>query len=456
MRPDLQRKMRAALPSPEAAHLIRERAVAVLPGGVNSPVRAWNAVGGDFVALASGSGAYVTDVTGRRFVDLVGSWGASIVGHAHPAVVEAVAEAAAKGLGFGATTEAEVELAEEIRARYAPAQRVRLVSTGTEATMTALRIARAATGRDVVVKFAGCYHGHSDSLLVAAGSGLATAGVPDSAGVTAATAAQTLVLPYGDSGALEQAFAELGGRIAAVITEAAPANMGVVEPPAGFNARIAQLCAAHSSVFILDEVLTGFRAGPQGWWGIERDRAAAQGVEPWSPDLVTFGKVIGGGMPVAAVAGRADLMDHLAPQGRVYQAGTLSGNPVAVAAGLATLSLLDDAAYATLGKRADDLAAGASAALDRAGVPHVMARAGTLLSPFLGLTSAPRDFVQTQAQDTKAYARLFHGLLDRGAWAPPSAFEAWFVSTAHTESDVDWVVNSIADTARSMAREANL
>lgn len=453
MRPKLKRTLREAQRNPVAAEAIRHRALGVLPGGVNSPVRAWNGVGGIAVALASGQGAYVTDVTGRTYVDLVCSWGAGIVGHAHPVVVDAVAQAASRGLGFGATTEAEVELAESIRARYAPAERVRLVSTGTEATMTALRIARAATGRDVVVKFAGCYHGHSDSLLVAAGSGLATAGVPDSAGVTAATAAQTLVLPYGDVDALEAIFAAHGPHIAAVITEAAPANMGVIEPPLGFNAAIARLCNAHGAVFILDEVLTGFRAGPQGWWGIERDRAVAQGQAAWAPDLVTFGKVIGGGMPVAAIAGRADLMDQLAPVGRVYQAGTLSGNPVAVAAGLATLSVLDESAHAALGSLSDALAAGASAALEGAGLPHAVAQAGTLLSIFVGLSQAPATFAQAQAQDTHAYASLFHGLMDRGVWAPPSAFEAWFVSTAHTHEDIDAIVAAVAEVAPSLAAQ---
>lgn len=402
--------------------------------------------------LASGAGSRVTDVSGRTYVDLVGSWGAAIVGHAHPVVVDAVKSAASRGLGFGSTTEAEVQLAEEIRARYAPAQRVRLVSTGTEATMTALRIARAATGRDLVVKFAGCYHGHSDALLVAAGSGLATAGVPDSAGVPAGTAADTVVLPYGNVDALTLAFTEHGPRIAAVITEAAPANMGVIRPPAGFNAAIARLCAAHGSVFVLDEVLTGFRAGPEGWWGIERDDAAAQGVEPWIPDVVTFGKVIGGGLPVAAVAGRAELMDQLAPVGKVYQAGTLSGNPVAVAAGLATFSLLDAAAYATLGATAESLANRASAALAAAGVPHAVARAGTLLSVFLGLSEPPRTFQEAKAQDTGAYARLFHGLLSGGVWAPPSAFEAWFVSTAHSVADVDKVIAAVESAAVLAAR----
>ena len=420
-----------------------------MPGGVNSPVRAWNGVGGHPVPITSGSGATVTDAEGRTYIDIVCSWGAGIVGQAHPVVVDAVSRAAARGLSFGATTEGEIELAEEIRARYAPAERVRLVSTGTEATMTALRLARAATGRDVIIKFAGCYHGHSDSLLVAAGSGLATAGTPDSAGVTKAVAADTMVLPYGDEAALTDAFAEHGARIAAVITEAAPANMGVVAPPPGFNHLIATLCRNEGAVMICDEVLTGFRAGPAGYWGVERDAAIARGEEPWVPDLVTFGKVIGGGLPVAAVAGRRDLMEQLAPLGGVYQAGTLSGNPVAVAAGLATLSLMDAAAYLHLAVTADALVAGVAGALTSAGVTHAIGRAGTLASFFLGLDAPPVTFGDARGQDTAAYASLFHGLHTAGVYLPPSAFETWFVSTAHSHDDVEHVVRAISTWANA-------
>ncbi len=430
-------------------HDFTARAAAVLPGGVNSPVRAWNGVGGSPVAVASGQGALLRDAAGREYIDLVCSWGAGIVGHAHPVVVEAVQRAAARGLSFGATTEAELDLAEEIRRRYPPAERVRLVSTGTEATMTALRLARAATGRDLIVKFAGCYHGHSDGLLVAAGSGLATAGTPSSAGVPKDVAALTVVLPYGDTTALRAAFAQHGPRIAAVITEAAPANMGVIAPPAGFNALIATLCREAGSVMICDEVLTGFRAGPAGWWGVERDAALATGEEPWVPDLVTFGKVIGGGLPVAAVAGRADLMDQLAPVGPVYQAGTLSGNPVAVAAGLATLLLLDDAAYAHLAGLADALAEGVAGAFDAAGRAIAVGKAGTLVSFFTGLHAPPVDVSQAGSQDTAAYASLFHALHAAGVWLPPSAFEAWFVSTAHTPEQVAAVVEAVTEWARS-------
>ena len=421
-----------------------DRAAAVLPGGVNSPVRAWNGVGGHPLPIVSGKGASITDAAGHRFIDLVGSWGAGIAGHVHPRVVKAVRAAAAKGLSFGATTEGEVALAEKIRDRYAPAERVRLVSTGTEATMTALRLARAATGRDLVVKFAGCYHGHADPFLVAAGSGLATAGVPDSAGVTPSTARDTLVLPYGDDAALTAAFAEHGPRIAAVITEAAPANMGVVRPPRGFNALIASLTRNEGAVFILDEVLTGFRAGPSGYWGIERDEALARSDEPWVPDLVTFGKVIGGGLPVAAIGGRTDLMEQLAPVGPVYQAGTLSGNPVAVAAGLATLDLMDAAAYARLGAAAAEVRDGVTTAFEVAGIPHAVGEAGTLFSFFLGLDRAPTTFAEAATQRTEDYASLFHHVRAKGVALPPSAYEAWFVSLAHDAATTERIVDAVA------------
>ncbi|WP_062288968.1 glutamate-1-semialdehyde 2,1-aminomutase [Demequina phytophila] len=420
-----------------------ERARAILPGGVNSPVRAWNGVGGEPVPIASASGSRITDADGREMIDLVASWGPAILGHAKPEVVAAVQAAAARGLSFGATTEAEVELAEIIRDRYAPAERVRLVSTGTEATMTAIRLARAATGRDVIVKFAGCYHGHSDALLVAAGSGLATAGVPDSAGVTPGAARDTLVLPYGDEAALTDAFAERGAEIAGVIVEAAPANMGVIRPPEGFNRLISTLCRHEGAVMILDEVLTGFRAGPAGYWGVERDHDLAAGLDPWTPDLVTFGKVIGGGLPVAALGGRQDLMEQLAPLGPVYQAGTLSGNPVAVAAGLATMRLLTDDVHARVAATAQSLVDGVSAALTAHGIAHAVGRAGTLFSFFLGLDEAPVTFDDVSRQDTAAFGRLFHALRREGVALPPSAYEAWFVTAAHSVNDVRHIVSTV-------------
>ncbi|MFZ2964992.1 MAG: glutamate-1-semialdehyde 2,1-aminomutase, partial [Rhodoglobus sp.] len=304
-----------------------ERARAVIPGGVNSPVRAFGSVGGTPLSIVSGSGPYVTDVEGREYVDLVGAWGPAILGHAHPDVVRAVQDAAARGLGFGAPSPAETDLAELIRSRVPWVERVRLVSTGTEATMTAIRLARGATGRDLVVKFAGHYHGHSDGLLAAAGSGLATLAIPASAGVPAPIAAQTIVVGYNDEAAVLEVFERHGDRIAAVIAEAAACNMGVVPPKPGFNAFLREVTSRHGALLILDEVLTGFRASAAGWWGLEHV----------TPDLVTFGKVVGGGLPLAALAGPAALLEQLAPSGPVYQAGTLSGSPVAVAAGLAML-----------------------------------------------------------------------------------------------------------------------
>jgi len=422
-----------------------ERARGVIPGGVSSPVRAYGSVGGTPRFLASARGAYVTDADGREYVDLVGSWGPAILGHAHPEVVGAVREAAGRGLSFGAPTEAEVELAEAVRARVPAVERLRLVSTGTEATMTAIRLARGVTGRDRVVKFAGCYHGHSDGLLAAAGSGVATFALPGSAGVPAAIAAQTIVLPYNDVAAVEAAFAEHGAEIAAVITEAAPANMGVVPPAPGFNAALARIAHAHGALLIQDEVLTGFRVGPAGWWGLEAAR------EGWAPDLLTFGKVVGGGMPVAALGGPAAVMDALAPVGPVYQAGTLSGNPVATAAGLATLRLLDDAVYARVDAAAATLRAAVDEALAAAGVPHAVQHASNLFSTVLGTDAGARDYAQVLASESWRYPAFFHSLLRDGVYAPPSAFEAWFVSGAHDEAALARVLDALPAAARAAA-----
>ena len=456
-----------------------EAARAVIPGGVDSPVRAFGSVGGTPRFIASASGAHVTDAEGHRYVDLVGSWGPALLGHAHPEVVAAVQAAAARGLSFGAPTESETLLAEEVRRRVPAAQKVRFVSTGTEATMTAVRLARGATGRDLVVKFAGCYHGHSDGLLAAAGSGLATGGLPGSAGVPAAVAAQTIVLPYNDVAALEACFAERGTEIAAVITEGAPANMGIVPPAPGFNAAIRRITAEHGALMILDEVLTGFRVGPAGWWGLEAidgwtsdlpafgPEPAVTGVVPswpgadwreraaWVPDLVTFGKVVGGGMPLAAVGGRTEVMDLLAPGGPVYQAGTLSGNPLATAAGLATLQLADDAVYASVAARAHAIGDVVSAALTEQGVPHRVQRAGSLFSFMFGQRAAEQgvsDYEAARAQETWRYGPFFHAFLEAGVSLPPSVFEAWFVSAAHGAAELEAIANAAPAAARAAAR----
>ncbi|GEL96028.1 glutamate-1-semialdehyde 2,1-aminomutase [Cellulomonas composti] len=423
-------------------------AQAVIPGGVNSPVRAFGAVGGTPLFLASARGAYVTDIEGREYVDLVGSWGPALLGHAHPEVVAAVQEAAARGLSFGAPTETEIDLAEAIRHRVPPAEQVRLVSTGTEATMTALRLARAVTGRDLVVKFAGGYHGHVDALLASAGSGVATLGLPDSAGVPAAVVADTIVVPYNSVEALEAVFAEHGPRIAAVIAEAAPANMGVVPPVPGFNAAIRRITHEHGALFVKDEVLTGFRVGYSGWWGLEGLR------EGWSPDLFTFGKVIGGGLPVAAVGGRRDVMSQLAPTGPVYQAGTLSGNPVATAAGLATLRLADQSVYRTVGEASARLRDAVSKSLADAGVPHAMQWAGSLFSIMFGVdaaTNGARDYDAVKATEHWRYGAFFHALLEAGVYAPPSPFEAWFVSAAHDDEAVSRIEAALPAAAAAAA-----
>jgi len=424
------------------------RARAVIPGGVDSPVRAYGSVGGTPRFVTSADGAWITDAEGRRYIDLVASWGPALLGHAHPEVVSAVQEAAARGLSFGAPTPAEAELVEEIVARVPAVEKARLVSTGTEATMTAIRLARGATVRDLLVKFAGHYHGHSDGLLAAAGSGLATFALPGSAGVPAPIAAQTLVVPYNDRDALAAVFAAHPGRIAAVITEAAAANMGVVAPASGFTSFVRDLTRREGALLISDEVLTGFRAAAGGY-----AQVLAEAGEDVTPDLVTFGKVIGGGLPVAAVGGCADVMDLLAPTGPVYQAGTLSGNPVAVAAGLATLRLADAAVYARLAEASATLSAAVGRALDEASVPHVVQRAGTLFSVFFGaeVAGGVPDYETAQRQDAAAYGRFFHAMLDAGVSLPPSAFEAWFVTAAHDDEVIGRIVEALPAAARAAA-----
>jgi glutamate-1-semialdehyde 2,1-aminomutase len=421
-----------------------ERARAVTPGGVNSPVRAFNAVGGTPRFIASARGAWLTDVDGNRYVDLICSWGPMLLGHAHPEVLDAVRAAAARGTSYGTPTTAEVELAEEIVART-PVDRVRLVSSGTEATMSAIRLARGFTGRDVVVKFAGCYHGHVDALLAQSGSGVATLAIPGTPGVPADATHATIVLPFNDREAVTAAFAERGAEIACVITEAAPGNMGVVPPAPGFNAFLAETCTAHGALFVSDEVMTGFRVSRSGQWG--HDGA----VEGWRPDLMTFGKVMGGGFPAAAFGGRADVMAQLAPDGPVYQAGTLSGNPVAATAGLTTLRLATDDVYAHVDKAAQVLREAASAALREAGVPHVVQSAGSMFSVFFTEDPFVVDYAGAARQDVAAFRAFFHAMLDRGVHLPPSAFEAWFLSAAHDDEAVQHVLDALPAAARAAA-----
>lgn len=426
-------------------------ASAVIPGGVNSPVRAFGSVGGAPRFLVSGRGAYVVDVEGRDYVDLVCSWGPLLLGHAHAAVQDAVHAAVARGLSFGAPTPGETELAQTVIDRLAGVaghgrpvvERLRLVSTGTEATMTAIRLARGVTGRPLVLKFAGHYHGHSDGLLAEAGSGLATLALPASAGVPDQIAALTIVLPYNDRAAVAAAFAAHAPRIAAVIVEAAAANMGVIAPEPGFNAFLADTAHAAGALLIVDEVLTGFRVGAAGWLGLE----------PVAADIVTFGKVIGGGMPLAAVGARRELMDGLAPVGPVYQAGTLSGNPVAVAAGLATLRAADASVYAHLDAVAATLADAASAALSASGVAHAVSRAGSLFSIQFRAEPA-RDCSSAMQQEAFRYRPFFHAMLDGGVLLPPSPYEAWFVSAAHDEEAVGRVLDALPAAARAAAAAA--
>ena len=417
-----------------------DRARARIPGGVNSPVRAFGSVGGEPFFVERAEGARIIDTDGNTYLDYVQSWGASILGHAHPAVVEAVQRAAAAGTSYGAPTPREVELAEAICARVPSVEKVRLVSSGTEAAMTAVRLARGATGRDKVVKFAGCYHGHLDALLVESGSGVATLGLPGSAGVTRGTVADTIVVPFNDVAALDAVLDRYGDTIAAILVEPVAANMGLVPAADGFLATLRDRCTRVGALLVFDEVITGFRVGPAG----------AQGRYGITPDVSVFGKVIGGGLPLAAVGGSAAVMDTLAPLGPVYQAGTLSGNPLATAAGLAVLAQCTPDRYDELERTATRLEDGLRAAFADAGVAAQVTRTWTLVGVFFAGTPVT-DFDRARAADHARYARFFHGMLDRGVYFAPSGYETLFPSLAHTPADVDITLTAAAEAAAQLA-----
>ena len=430
------------MPTHERSHKIHALAQELMPGGVSSPVRAFKAVGGEPIVMATGKGAHIRDVDGNEYIDYVGSWGPLILGHAHPAVVEILQKAAERGTTFGATTELEVELARLVCGAVPSIERVRFVNSGTEATMSALRLARAFTGRDKIVKFEGCYHGHSDGLLAKAGSGIATLGLPDSAGVPASFTAETLLAPFNDRDAVERLFAERGGEIAALIVEPVPANMGLVPPAPGFLRLLREITAAYGALLIFDEVITGFRlayGGAQLYYGVV-------------PDLTCLGKVIGGGLPVGAYGGRADVMAMVAPVGPVYQAGTLSGNPMAMAAGITTLRLLaNDKIYGALDAMGAQLAEGLRAAAAQAEAHDItVVQLGSLLTIFFA-ADAPDDYASAKRADTARYGRFFGSMLDAGVYLPPAQFEAMFVSLAHTRADLDRTVEA-ARAAFALAR----
>ena len=418
------------------------RAQKSIPGGVNSPARAFGGVGGHPSLIDRGDGQYLFDIDGNRLIDFVGSWGPHILGHRHPAVIAAIELALQKGTSFGAPTIAETELAELVCQAVPSIEKVRMVNSGTEATMSAIRLARGFTKRNVIIKFAGCYHGHVDSLLVAAGSAALTLGTPNSPGVTPGCVADTLVLHYNDVASLEQAFTQRGKEIAAIILEPVVGNMGVVLPEPGFLEAVRALCTQHGSVFIMDEVMTGFRVaygGAQQRFGIK-------------PDLTTLGKIIGGGLPVGAYGGRAEIMNCISPVGPVYQAGTLSGNPLAMASGLATLKTLRDTTpYPALETQTKALTAALRQAATQAGLPHTVAECGSMFTLFFNPTPV-RDYPTAAKSDTKRFAAYFHGMLERGIYLPCSQYEANFVSACHTEQDIADTVRAASEVFATLSR----
>ena len=413
----------------------------VIPGGVNSPVRSFSGVGGTPVYIDHASGPYVFDSENKRYIDYVGSWGPMILGHAHPEVIDVVKQTAEKGLSFGAPTEIETLMAAKVCELVPSIDMVRMVSSGTEATMSAIRLARGYTGRDKIVKFEGCYHGHSDSLLVKAGSGALTLGVPSSPGVPASLAGDTLTLTYNDSESVKQAFAEMGAEIACIIVEPVAGNMNCIPPVAGFLETLRQVCDEHGSVLIFDEVMTGFRVGLQG----------AQGVYNITPDLTTLGKIIGGGMPVGAFGGKAEIMEHLAPLGPVYQAGTLSGNPVAMAAGLKTLELISKPGfYQSLTQKTEKLLTGIKQAASQAGISLSVNQVGAMFGVFFTEEEKVSLFSQVMQCDQDLFKHYFHGMLDQGVYLAPSAFEAGFVSAAHSDEDIENTVKAASTVFKSL------